>query len=43
MGLLARNKRHKKRVLIADDDVQVGQLLSSILKKDYIERAENKT
>ena len=35
MGLLTRNKRHKKRVLIADDDVQVGQLLSSILKKDY--------
>ena len=35
MGLLTKNKRHKKRVLIADDDIQVRQLLSSILKKDY--------
>jgi len=35
MGLLASNKRHKKKVLIADDDIQVRQLLSSILKNDY--------
>lgn len=35
MGLLTKNKRHKKRVLIADDDIQVRQLLSSILEKDY--------
>jgi len=38
MGLLTRNKKHKshkKKVLIADDDIQVRQLLSSILKKDY--------
>ena len=35
MGLLTKNKRHKKRVLIADDDIQVRQLLTSILEKDY--------
>ena len=35
MGLLASNKRHTKKVLIADDDIQIRQLLSSILKNDY--------